>query len=61
MARRCAETARELQVLSELAMPVKVDGKVRSIIYLHQTDRFREWERDEIEFANFFLRAGRRA
>ena len=45
------ETARNLQVLSELAMPVKVDGKVSSIIYLHQTDRFREWERDEIEFA----------
>jgi GAF domain-containing protein len=45
------DAARELQVLSELAMPVKVDGKVRSIVYLHQTDRFREWERDEIEFA----------
>jgi GAF domain-containing protein len=46
-----AETAGQLRVLSELALPVKVDGKVRSIIYLHQTDRFREWERDEIEFA----------
>jgi GAF domain-containing protein len=46
-----AETAKDLQVLSELAMPVKVDGKVRAIIYLHQTDRFRDWERDEIEFA----------
>ena len=45
------ENAEGLSVLSELAMPVKVDGKVRSIIYLHQCDRFREWQRDEIEFA----------
>jgi GAF domain-containing protein len=43
--------AAELQVLSELAMPVKVEGKVRSILYLHQCDRFREWKRDEVEFA----------
>ena len=46
-----ADNAQGISVLSELAMPVKVDGKVRSIIYLHQCDRFREWQRDEIEFA----------
>ncbi|HEY3138470.1 MAG TPA: GAF domain-containing protein [Blastocatellia bacterium] len=45
-----SETAKELGVLSELAVPVRLDGKTRSIVYVHQCDRAREWRRDEIEF-----------
>jgi GAF domain-containing protein len=47
-----AEAAAELQVLSELAVPVRVEGSTRAIIYLHQCDRVREWQRDEVEFAD---------
>lgn len=46
-----AEKAAELDVMSELAVPVRVDGKTRAIVYVHQCDRVREWEPDEIEFA----------
>ena len=45
-----SDAAEALQVLSELAIPVKVDGKVRAIIYLHQCDRFRDWKQEEVEF-----------
>jgi PAS domain-containing protein len=46
------EQAKQLDVLSELVIPVKYDGKTRSIIYLHQCDRMRIWHQDEIEFAD---------
>lgn len=46
-----AEKAAELQILSELAVPVKLEGQTRAILYLHQCDRTREWHRDEIEFS----------
>src|SRR6185436_9732548 len=45
------EQAAELGVLSELVLPIRVDGKTRSIVYVHQCDRAREWDHDEIEFA----------
>lgn len=47
-----APTLSELQVLSEMALPVKLEGATRGIIYLHQCDRVREWQRDEVEFAD---------
>jgi GAF domain-containing protein len=47
-----ADTLTELQVLSEMALPVKLEGATRGVIYLHQCDRVREWQRDEIEFAD---------
>lgn len=47
-----AATLSELQVLSEAALPVRLEGALRGIIYLHQCDRLREWQRDEIEFAD---------
>ncbi|HEX8089392.1 MAG TPA: GAF domain-containing protein, partial [Blastocatellia bacterium] len=47
-----AATLSELQVLSEMALPVKLEGATRGVIYLHQCDRVREWQRDEIEFAD---------
>jgi GAF domain-containing protein len=47
-----AATLSELQVLSEVALPLRLNGAVRGIIYLHQCDRVREWQRDEIEFAD---------
>ena len=47
-----AEKAGELELLSELAVPVRVEGKTRAVLYLHQCDRVREWQRDEIEFAD---------
>ncbi|MFP5263316.1 MAG: GAF domain-containing protein [Blastocatellia bacterium] len=47
-----ADTLTGLQVLSEMALPVKLEGATRGVIYLHQCDRVREWQRDEIEFAD---------
>ena len=47
-----AEGAIEFQILSEMALPVRVEGQTRAIVYLHQTDRLREWKPDEIEFAD---------
>lgn len=46
------EAASELQILSELAVPVRVEGETSAIIYLHQSDRLRDWQADEIEFAD---------
>lgn len=46
-----AEQARELEVLSELALPIRIDGRTQSIVYVHQCDRPREWVREEIDFA----------
>jgi GAF domain-containing protein len=42
----------ELEVLSEVALPMKLDDAVIGVICLHQCDRVREWHRDEIEFAD---------
>jgi GAF domain-containing protein len=50
------ETAKELGVLSELISPIRVDGKTRAIIYVHQCDREREWEKEEIDFADRVVR-----
>lgn len=47
-----AEKAGELELLSELAVSVRLEGKIRAALYLHQCDRVREWQRDEIEFAD---------
>jgi GAF domain-containing protein len=44
--------ASDLQILSELAVPVRIDGSTNAIVYLHQSDRIREWQTDEIEFAD---------
>src|SRR5262249_38452321 len=45
-----ADTAEELGVLSELAVPIRLDGKTRSVVYIHQCGHAREWEPAEIEF-----------
>ena len=50
------ETATELGLLSELAAPILVEGKTRGIVYIHQCDRVREWEPEEIEFAERVVR-----
>ncbi|HXU38265.1 MAG TPA: GAF domain-containing protein [Blastocatellia bacterium] len=50
------ETAEELAVLSELISPIRIDGKMRAIIYVHQCDREREWEKEEIDFADRVVR-----
>jgi GAF domain-containing protein len=50
------EAAAELGVLSELAVPIRVDGKTRAIVYVHQSDRVREWDQEEIEFAERVVR-----
>jgi GAF domain-containing protein len=50
------ETASQLGVLSELAAPITVEGKTRAIVYIHQCDRVREWEPEEIEFAERVVR-----
>jgi GAF domain-containing protein len=47
-----SERANELQVLSEMMVPVRIEGATRALLYLHQCDRAREWQRDEIEFAD---------
>jgi GAF domain-containing protein len=47
-----AEAARLLQVLSEMAVPIRHEGRTRGIIYLHQCDRARDWQPDEVEFAD---------
>jgi GAF domain-containing protein len=49
-------TAAELGVLSELAAPIRVEGKTRAIVYVHQCDRVREWDHEEIEFAERVVR-----
>ncbi|HTG17641.1 MAG TPA: GAF domain-containing protein [Blastocatellia bacterium] len=46
------EAAAQFQILSELALPVRVEGTTCAIVYLHQSDRLREWQADEIEFAD---------
>lgn len=50
------ETAEALGVLSELILPIRVEGKTRAIIYVHQCDREREWDNEEIDFADRVVR-----
>lgn len=50
------QTADDLGVLSELATPIKLEGETRAIIYVHQCDRAREWDHDEIEFTERVVR-----
>lgn len=50
------EQAADLGVWSELVLPIRVDGKTRSIVYVHQCDRAREWDPEEIEFAERVVR-----
>jgi signal transduction histidine kinase len=33
-------------------VPVRIEGATRALLYLHQCDRMREWQRGEIEFAD---------
>jgi GAF domain-containing protein len=49
-------TAGEFGTQSEFAVPIRVDGKTRAIVYVHQCDRVREWEHEEIEFAERVVR-----
>ena len=51
-----AQTAAELSMLSELAAPIRVEGKTRAIVYVHQCDRVRDWEPEEVEFAERVVR-----
>lgn len=51
-----AEAAEQLSVLSELVSPIRLDGKTQAIIYVHQCDREREWEKEEIDFADRVVR-----
>ena len=44
--------ALELSVISELIVPIRLEGATRALLYLHQCDRPREWQREEIEFAD---------
>jgi signal transduction histidine kinase len=39
-----------------LALPVSIEGETRAIVYLHQSDRLRDWQPDEIEFADRLAR-----
>lgn len=51
-----AERAAEFDIVSELAVPIRVDGKTSAIVYVHQCDRVREWEHEEVEFAERVVR-----
>jgi GAF domain-containing protein len=50
------DNVKELQVLSEMIVPVRIEGATRALLYLHQCDRKREWQRDEVEFADRVVR-----
>jgi GAF domain-containing protein len=47
-----SELASSLGTLSELALPLRFEGKTRALILLQQCDRARQWHTDEIEFAD---------
>jgi GAF domain-containing protein len=46
------EVVGTLQILSEMAVPVRLEGTTRAVIYLNQCDRVREWHHEEMEFAD---------
>jgi GAF domain-containing protein len=45
-----AEMAGGLDVMSEMAVPIRVEGTTCAIVYVHQCERVREWDHEEIEF-----------
>ncbi|HKA19476.1 MAG TPA: GAF domain-containing protein [Blastocatellia bacterium] len=45
------ESAADLEILSEIAAPIRVENKTSAVVYVHQCDRVKQWESDEIEFA----------
>ena len=47
-----SELASNLGTLSELALPIRLEGRTRALIFLQQCDRARQWHTDEIEFAD---------
>jgi GAF domain-containing protein len=47
-----SELSSSLDIRSELALPLRLEGKTRAMIFLHQCDRARQWHTDEIEFAD---------
>ncbi len=51
-----ADMAGELDVMSEMAVPIRVDGTTSAIVYVHQCERVREWAHEEIEFAERVVR-----
>src|SRR5262249_57494070 len=46
------EAATDLGILSEIAAPIRFENKTRAVVYVHQCDRVKQWESDEIEFAD---------
>lgn len=50
------EKAAELEVLSELAVPIGNESRTQAVVYVHQCDRVREWKPEEIEFAERVVR-----
>jgi GAF domain-containing protein len=46
------DMADELGVMSELILPIRVEGKTRALVYVHQCDREREWDKQEVDFAD---------
>jgi GAF domain-containing protein len=47
-----ADLASALETFSELALPLRLEGKTRAMILLHQCDHARQWHPDEVEFAD---------
>ena len=45
------QEAERLHVLSEMMVPIKVEEQLKGFIYLHQCDRIRQWQVDEVGFA----------
>lgn len=43
--------AENLQLLSELVIPIRINEETKGVIYLHQCDKRRDWQQAEIEFA----------
>lgn len=46
-----ADMVSALHVVSEMVIPLKIEGQTRAFIYLHQCDREKQWGEDEMEFA----------
>ena len=47
-----SEVRTNLSILSELAVPIKLNGDDRVLLYLNQCDRVREWKPEEIAFTD---------
>ena len=47
-----ADLASDLETLSEVALPLRLEGQTRAMIFLHQCDHPRQWHHDEVEFAD---------